>query len=153
MAAENIDNTPMLVPHLVVNDAATAIDFYVKALGATEEIRMPGPDGRLIHACVRINGSPVFLNDDFPEQCDGKPSTPDALGGTSVTIHLHGPDVDGRFKRAVDAGATVVAEPEDQFWGDRYAVIRDPFGHQWSLAESVREVDMDKVMAEMSGPS
>lgn len=143
-------NTPMLVPHLVVDDAAAALDFYSKAFGAEEMVRMPGPGGKLIHACTRINGSLVFLNDDFPEFNDGKSSTPSALGGTSVTIHLHGPDVEGRFQRALDAGATVVNPLEDQFWGDRYGVVRDPFGHQWSLAETVKEVDMNEVLAQMN---
>jgi PhnB protein len=145
-----IDNTPALVPHLVVGDAAAAIDFYVKAFDATEMMRLPGPDGKIMHACVEINGRPVFLNDDFPEYSDGKSMTPTALGGTPVTIHLHGPDVDARFQRAIDAGATAIAEPEDQFWGDRYAIVRDPFGHQWSLAESVREVDYSQMAAEMN---
>ena len=145
-----IDNTPMLVPHLIVDDAVAALDFYAKAFGAEEMVRLPGPDGKLMHACTRINGFPVFLNDDFPEFNDGKSTTPTALGGTAVTIHLHGPDVEGRFQRAVDAGATVVNPLEDQFWGDRYGVVRDPFGHQWSLAESVREVDVSEIAATMS---
>ena len=85
-----IDNTPMLVPHLVVDDAAAAIDFYVKAFGAEEMGRRAGPDGKLMHAALRINGSTVMLNDDFPEFNDGKSTTPTALGGTPVTIHLHG---------------------------------------------------------------
>jgi PhnB protein len=145
-----IDNTPMLVPHLVVGDAAAALDFYAKAFGAEEMVRIPGPGGKLIHACMRINGSLVFLNDDFPEFNDGKSSTPEALGGTPVNIHLHGADVDGRFQRALDAGATVVQPLEDQFWGDRYGIVRDPFGHHWSLAESVREVDMAELVTQMS---
>lgn len=145
-----IDNTPRLVPHLVVGDASAAIDFYVRAFAATEEIRMPGPDGKLMHACVTINGAPVFLNDDYPEHNGGVSSTPMALGGTPVTIHLHGPDVDGRFQRALDAGATVVAPLEDQFWGDRYGIVRDPFGHHWSLAESVRDVDLADIVRAMS---
>ncbi len=136
-----IDNTPMVVPHLTVADANAAIDFYVKAFGAVEMARLPGPDGKLMHGCVQINGFMIFLNDDYPEYNDGKSSTPTALGGTPVTIHLHGPDVDGRFQRAVDAGATVVMPLEEQFWGDRYGMVRDPFGHHWSLAETVREVD------------
>ena len=148
-----IDNTPMLVPHLVVDDAAAAIDFYVRAFGATEQMRLPDPDGKILHACVEINGAPVFLNDDFPEYSDGKPSTPKALGGSAVTIHLHGPDVDGRFQRAIDAGATVVSPLEDQFWGDRYGLLRDPFGHQWSLAESVREVDYAAMADQMAQQS
>lgn len=144
-----IDNTPKLVPHLVVDDAAAALDFYAKAFGATEEVRLPGPDGKLMHACMQINGGLIFLNDDFPEFNGGKSTTPVALGGTPVTIHLHGADVDGRFQRAIDAGATVVNPLEDQFWGDRYGVVRDPFGHQWSLAESVREVDVADIAAQM----
>ncbi|MGE0218667.1 VOC family protein, partial [Mycolicibacterium sp.] len=93
-----IDNQPMLAPHLVVGDAAAALDFYAKAFGAEEMVRMPGPDGKLMHAAMRINGFPVFFNDDYPEYNDGKSSTPTALGGTPVTIHLQGPDVDGRFQ-------------------------------------------------------
>ena len=89
----------MLVPHLVVDDGAAALDFYVKAFGAEELVRLPGPDGKLMHACTRINGSPVFLNDDFPEFNDGKSTTPTALGGTAVTIHLHGPDVEAGSSR------------------------------------------------------
>lgn len=145
-----IDNQPMLVPHLVVDDAAAALDFYVKAFGAEEMVRLPGPGGKLIHACMQLNGSMVFLNDDFPEFNDGKSTTPPALGGTPVTIHLHGADVDGRFQRAIDAGATVVNPLEDQFWGDRYGVVRDPFGHHWSLAETVKEVDYAAMAAEMN---
>ncbi|BBY75460.1 hypothetical protein MPRF_23590 [Mycolicibacterium parafortuitum] len=151
MAVPAEANTPMLVPHLVVGDAAAALDFYAKAFGAVEMARLPGPEGKIMHAAFQINGAMVFLNDDFPEFCDGRSSTPVALGGSSVTIHLHGPDVEGRFQRALDAGATVVNPLEDQFWGDRYGVVRDPFGHQWSLAETVREVDMNDVMAQMGG--
>jgi PhnB protein len=141
---------PFLVPHLVVDDAAAAIDFYVKAFGATEWIRMPGPDGKLIHAALDINGTMVMLNDDFPEMSGGKSMTPTALGGSPVTIHLQfADDVDARFQRALDAGATVIAPLADQFWGDRYGAVRDPFGHHWSLAQTVREVDMDEVAKSM----
>ena len=139
-----------VVPHIYVRGAAKAVAFYAKAFGAEEMVRLPGPDGKLMHACTRINGFLVFLNDDFPEFNDGKSTTPIALGGTAVTLHLHGPDVEGRFQRALDAGATVVNPLEDQFWGDRYGVVRDPFGHQWSLAESVREVDVSEIAATMS---
>ena len=97
---------------------------------------MPRPDGKLVHAALRINGFLVMLNDDFPEMCGGKSMTPKSLGGTPVTIHLHVTDVDAAFQRALDAGATVVMPLEDQFWGDRYGVVADPFGHQWSLAET-----------------
>lgn len=149
MAVNPEANTPMLVPHLVVDDAAAALDFYAKAFDAVEMARIPGPEGKLIHPAFQINGFMVFVNDDFPEFCEGKSSTPAALGGTSVTLHLHGPDVEGRFQRALDAGAAVVSPLEDQFWGDRYGVVRDPFGHQWSLAETVREVDFAEMTANM----
>ncbi|MDY6996287.1 MAG: VOC family protein [Actinomycetota bacterium] len=145
-----IDNTPMLVPHLVVEDAAAALDFYARAFGAEEMSRLPGPDGKIMHAAFQIGGHMLFVNDDFPEFCGGKSSAPTALGGSPVTIHLHGPDVDGRFQRALDAGASMVNPLEDQFWGDRYGVVRDPFGHLWSLAETVREVDMAQILAEMN---
>ncbi|MGV0812237.1 VOC family protein [Mycolicibacterium boenickei] len=140
-----IEVTPAVIPHLVVDDAAAAIDFYVKAFDATELGRVPGPDGKLIHAALTINGSTVMLNDDFPEFSDGKSMTPTSLGGTPVTIHLTVTDVDAKFARAVEAGAEVVAELEDQFWGDRYGVVRDPFGHQWSLGQPVREVSMEEI--------
>ena len=141
-----------VAPHLVVDDAAAAIDFYVAAFGATEYGRLPGPDGTLVHAALDINGAMVMLNDDFPEMSGGKSMTPTSLGGTPVTMHLQfTDDVDGRFQRALDAGATVVAPLEEQFWGDRYGVVRDPFGHQWSLAQTVREVSMEELQTAMGG--
>jgi PhnB protein len=111
---------------------------------------VPHPDGRLVHAALDINGSMVMLNDDFPEYSDGKSSTPKALGGTPVTIHLQVTDVESAFQRAVDAGATVIAPLEDQFWGDRYGVISDPFGHHWSLGQPVRTVSPEEIAAAMS---
>lgn len=141
---------PLVAPHLCVDDGAAAIDFYVKAFGATELGRMPGPDGKLMHGAVQINGSLVMLNDDFPECNDGKPSTPTALGGSPVTIHLQVTDVDAKFQQAVDAGATVVMPVEEQFWGDRYGVLRDPFGHLWSMGQPVREVSQEEMQAAMT---
>ena len=141
-----IEVTPAVLAHLTVDDAAAAIDFYVKAFNGVELGRVPGPDAKkLIHAAVQINGSTVLLNDDFPEMNDGKSSTPKALGGTPVTIHLVVTDVDTQFQRAVDAGATVVMPVADQFWGDRYGVLRDPFGHQWSMGQPVREVSPEEI--------
>ncbi|MDV3129798.1 VOC family protein [Mycobacterium sp. 21AC1] len=148
-----IEVTPAVSPMLVVDDAAAAIDFYVKAFGATELGRVPAPDGkRLFHAALRINGALVMLNDDFPEHADGKSSTPKSLGGTPVTIHLTVTDVDAKFQQAVDAGATVVMPLEDMFWGDRYGEVQDPFGHRWSLGQPVREVspeEVEKAVSEM----
>ena len=144
-----IEVHPSVSPHLVVGDGAAAIDFYVKAFDAVELGRVPGPDGRLMHAALQINGSTVMLNDDFPEYNDGKSSTPTALGGTPVTIHLTVTDVDAKFQQVIDAGATVIAALEDQFWGDRYGVLRDPFGHHWSLGQPVREVSPEEIAEAM----
>ena len=146
-----IDVQPAVSPMLVVSDAAAAIDFYVKAFDAQELGRVPGPDGkRLFHAALRINGSLVMLNDDFPEYAGGKSSTPTALGGTPVTIHLTVTDVDSKFQKAVDAGATVVMPLEDMFWGDRYGEVLDPFGHRWSMGQPVREVSREEVAQAVS---
>jgi PhnB protein len=144
-----IEVQPAVSPHLVVDDAAAAIDFYVTAFDAVELGRVPGPDGKLMHAALQINGSTVLLNDDFPEYNEGKSATPIALGGTPVTIHLTVTDVDPKFQQAVDAGATVVSPLEDQFWGDRYGVLRDPFGHHWSLGQPVREVSIEEIKEAM----
>lgn len=131
---------PPVTPHLVVDGAAEAIDFYQAAFGAVEVQRMVADDGkRLMHAAITINGGMVMLMDDFPEYGDGQGSTPKALGGTPVTLHLSVPDVDAVFKQAVDAGATVAMEVEDQFWGDRYGQVKDPFGHLWSMASPVKK--------------
>ena len=142
---------PALSPHLTVSDAAAAIDFYVKAFGAVEVGRVPGPDGRLIHAAVRINGQTLMLNDDFPETCGGKSMTPTALGGTPVTIHLLVTDVEASFQRAVEAGATVVQPLQNQFWGDRYGLVVDPFGHRWSMGQPLREVSYAEIRHHLDG--
>lgn len=141
---------PALSPHLVVDDANAAIGFYVKAFGAVEVGRIPGPNGKLIHGAVQIDGATVMLADDFPEMSGGKSMTPKALDGTPVTIHLTVTDVETRFQQAVDAGATVVMPLEDQFWGDRYGIVRDPFGHQWSLGQPVREVSEEEMKQAVS---
>ena len=133
-----------LSPHLVCAGAADAIEFYVKAFGATEMIRLPGPDGKLMHASVSINGSSVLLVD---EMLDHGIKSPKTLGGTPVTIHLVVPDVDAFVDRAVAAGATVTMPVEDAFWGDRYGVLEDPFGHSWSVATPIREMTPEQIRA------
>jgi PhnB protein len=153
MTAKNIEVQPALSPYLTVGDAAAAIDFYVKAFNAVELGRVPGPGGKLVHAAIQINGSTVLMSDDFPEYNDGRSSTPVALGGTPVTIHLTVDDVDAKFQQALDAGATVVTALEDQFWGDRYGIVRDPFGHHWSLGQPVREVGFEKIREAMDRQS
>ncbi|MFC3774958.1 VOC family protein [Mycolicibacterium holsaticum] len=140
-----IEIQPAVSPMLTVSDGAAAIDFYVKAFDAEELGRVPGPDGRLFHAALRINGATVMLNDDFPEMNDGKSATPQGLGGSPVTIHLTVTDVDAKFQKALDAGATVVMPLDDMFWGDRYGELRDPFGHLWSLGQPTREVSQEEI--------
>jgi PhnB protein len=121
----------VLSPHLVCAGAAAAIDFYKAAFGATELIRLPGRDGKLMHACLSVNGSSVMLVD---ENRDGGMLSPKALNGTPVTIHLFVKDADAVVQQAVAAGATVKMPVQDMFWGDRYGMIEDPFGHHWSIA-------------------
>lgn len=121
-----------VIPHLVVKDGARAIDFYKAALGAEELSRMPGPDGKLMHAALRIQGSNVFLCDDFPEHCGGVSRAPS--GPSPVTLHVCVPDADAAVARAGAAGATVTMPAADMFWGDRYGQVVDPFGHSWSFS-------------------
>jgi PhnB protein len=129
-----------LIPHLVCDPCADAIEFYKKAFGAEEVGRVPAPDGRrLMHAALLIDGRPLFLVDDFPEYCGGKSETPKALGGTPVTIHRYVADCDAAIERAAKAGATVKMPAADMFWGDRYGVVVDPFGHSWSLATHISD--------------
>jgi uncharacterized glyoxalase superfamily protein PhnB len=130
-----------LIPHLVVNDGAAAIDFYKKALGAEELFRMPAPDGKkLMHAEIRVGGKVIFLCDDFPEMCGGKSRTPKSLGGSPVTIHQYVKDCDAAIKKAERAGATVTMPAADMFWGDRYGTVTDPFGHAWSFATHIKDL-------------
>ncbi|MCE3283833.1 MAG: glyoxalase/bleomycin resistance protein/dioxygenase [Steroidobacteraceae bacterium] len=131
-----------VTPHLVCDGAGAAIDFYVKAFGATDQGRMPGPDGRLMHAQIRIGDSYVMLVD---ENRQFGMLGPKALNGSPVTIHLYVDDVDRSFERAVGAGAKSVMAPADMFWGDRYGVLEDPFGHRWSVATHQREVSPDEM--------
>lgn len=135
---------PTLTPHLVCRGAADAIVFYGKAFGAVELARLPRPDGRLMHAMVRIGDSPLMLVDEYPEQgC----ASPLALKGSPVTLHLYVTDVDAAVAQAVAAGAKVTMPVADMFWGDRYGRLEDPFGHQWSLATHVRDLSPAEIMA------
>jgi PhnB protein len=135
-----------LIPHLVCDPCAEAIEFYKKAFGAEEVSRHPAPDGkRIMHAEIRIGGKPVYLNDDFPEYCEGKSHSPQALGGTPVTIHRFVADCDAAIERAQEAGATLKMPVQDMFWGDRYGVVTDPFGHVWSIATHIRDVTPEEL--------
>ena len=126
-----------VTPHIVCDGAAAAIDFYKKAFGATEMTRLGMDDGKIMHACLSINGSSVMLVDEFPGMGAVSPTT---LGGSAVTIHLTVDDADAWVTRAEAAGATVTMPVAEMFWGDRYGVVRDPWGHQWSMATPVRKL-------------
>jgi len=130
------------VPYLAVDDAAEAIDFYEKALGANERVRMEAPDGKIGHAELEIADALVMLSDPFPQSVT---SPPKDLGGTSVSIFMYVEDVDAVVSRAVDQGATITMEVADQFWGDRFGTIRDPFGHSWSFATHIEDVTPEEV--------
>jgi uncharacterized glyoxalase superfamily protein PhnB len=138
-----------LIPHLVCSPCAEAIEFYKRAFGAEEVCRVPAPDGRIMHAAMTLDGRPFFLVDDFPEYCGGKSETATALGGTPVTIHRFVPDCDAAVTRAEQAGASIKMPPADMFWGDRYAVVIDPFGHCWSLATHQRDLTPDEIQQGM----
>jgi uncharacterized glyoxalase superfamily protein PhnB len=135
-----------VTPHLVCAGAAEAIEFYKKAFGAVEAARVPGPGGKLMHAMIRIGDSAVMLVDEMPEW---GALGPKSLNGSPVTIHLYVKDADASFERAVKAGAKVTLPLADQFWGDRYGKLVDPFGHHWSIATHVRDVSMEEAQQAM----
>lgn len=131
-----------VTPHLVCDGAAAAIAFYIKAFNAVELARLPGPDGRIMHAQIRIGDSCVMLVDQMPD-CGAL--GPKALKGSPVTLHLYVEDANAVFNRAVAAGATVKSPMDDMFWGDRYGVVEDPFGHNWSIATHIRDVSPEEM--------
>lgn len=133
-----------ITPHLVCAGAADAIEFYKKAFNAQELGRFPGPQGKLMHALIKIGDSMLMLVDEFPEWGS---LGPNARNGTSVTLHLYVEDADRQFQQAVDAGCTVRMPLDDMFWGDRYGVVQDPFGHLWSIATHIRDVSPEEIQA------
>jgi PhnB protein len=124
-----------ITPYLTINGADKALEFYQKAFGATDIFRHPGEDGRLFHARMTINGGIVMMSDDYSKDHGGPPApTPDKTAPVAVSIALDSPEkVDAMFAQAVSAGADGVVPPEDMFWGDRFAIVVDPFGHRWML--------------------
>ncbi len=131
-----------VTPYLIIRDAAKAIEFYKKALGAQEIFRMPMPNGKLAHAEIKIGDSMIMMADENPEW---GASSPQALNGTPVGIFLYVPDVDATYKQAVDAGATPTMPPADMFWGDRYGKLKDPFGHEWSVGTHKEDVSPEEI--------
>jgi PhnB protein len=147
------DGYPQLMPYLIVDGAAAAIEFYKSALGASERMRMGGPDGRVGHAELGIGDAVLMLADENPEMDIVGPR---AVGGTPVTLHLYVEDADATFERAVQAGAKSLRPMEDRFYGDRSGQFEDPYGHRWNVAthvEDVSEEEMQRRVAAMAGSS
>ena len=136
-----------LTPHLVCAGAADAMAFYKKAFNAVETARMPGPDGKLMHGAVRIGDSTLMLVDENV-QCGML--GPKALKGSPVTIHLYVDDADATMAQAVAAGAKVTMPVAEMFWGDRYGVLEDPYGHRWSVATHVRDLTSEEIQRGMA---
>ena len=141
------DGMHTVTPHLVCAGAADAIEFYKKAFGAEELGRLPGPDNKIIHAMIRIGDSKLMMVDEFPESCSAGLKS---LKGTPVTLHIYVEDVDAAFQRAIDAGAQTVMSVSDMFWGDRYGVLEDPFGHRWSIATHICDLTSEEIQAAAS---
>jgi PhnB protein len=140
------DGMRTVTPHLVCAGAAEAIEFYKKAFRAEEVARMPAPNGKLMHAQIRIGDSAVLLVDEFPEWGSFGPKS---LKGSPVTIHLYVEHADATFERAIAAGAKAKMPMSDMFWGDRYGILEDPFGHFWSVATHMRDVSPEEMMKAM----
>jgi PhnB protein len=137
-----------LTPYLCVKDAADALEFYRKALGARETLRMTGSDGRIGHAEIEVRGAMVMLSDEWPE---GNVFSPTTVGGSSVTLHLYVPDVDAVVARAADARAVVERAPADMPYGDRAATLLDPFGHRWMISTKVEDVSKEEMEKRFGG--
>jgi PhnB protein len=137
MAKPIPDGYHTVTPYIPVDGAADAIEYYKRAFGAKERMRMNAPDGSIAHAEIEIGDSLVIVSDPFPQSTV---KSPRSLGGTSASIFLYVKDVDAVVKQAVEAGAEIVMEPQDQFWGDRFGTITDPFGHTWSVATHIEDV-------------
>ena len=138
------DGFHSLSAHLIVTDGAAAMEFYKKAFGALELVRMPAPDGKTVmHGQMQIGDSMLMLGSEMPPNC----LAPKSRGGTSVTLHFYTADADAAFDRAVKAGCTVVMPVSDMFWGDRYGVVQDPFSHQWSIATHTHDYTPEQIAA------
>jgi PhnB protein len=142
MAKPIPDEYPRITPYLTVDDGNAAIEFYTSVLGATERMRMPGPDGRIGHAELELGDSMIMLADENPEMDVRAPKT---VGGTPVSLHVYVEDSDDVFNRAIEAGAKSLRPVEDQFYGDRSGQFEDPFGHRWSVGTHVEDVPPDEM--------
>ena len=129
-------------PYLIIKDAARAIEFYKRAFGATELLRMAEPSGKVSHAEIKIGDSRIMISDESPERGT---HSPESLGGSPVSIFLYVEDVDALSRQATGAGAKVVMPVQDQFWGDRYGRLADPFGHIWDIATHIEDVNSEEM--------
>jgi uncharacterized glyoxalase superfamily protein PhnB len=151
MAKPIPDRYHSVTPHLVVRDAAHAIGFYADALGAETLFHMPGPDGTsVLHAELKLGDSVLLLGE---ESIEDEYLSPLSLGGTPVSLMIYCEDTDAAFARAVAAGCRSLRDPRDMFWGDRFAQVRDPFGHVWSFATHVRDVSQAEIRAALRAMS
>lgn len=130
-------------PYLIIKDAASAIEFYKKAFGATELMRMADPGGKIRHAEITIGDSPFMITDENPEFPEWL--SPQSRGGTPVHIYLYVEDVDAVFGRAIAAGAKQLLAVQDQFYGDRSGAVTDPFGHVWYIATHIEDVSPEDI--------
>ena len=141
------DGYHTITPALTIRDCARAIEFYKQAFGAKQRGDIArGPDGKVMHAELQIGDSVIMMSDEFP---DYGTLSPQSTGGSSVQLHIYLENVDAAFDRAVKAGATVTMPLADQFWGDRYGTLKDPFGHKWSIATHVKDMSEDEMKRAM----
>ena len=140
------DQYHSVTPYLIVNGAAKAIEFYKKAFGAAEILRMPMPDGKVAHAELKIGDSTIMLADGFPNLGAVDPLT---LGSTTVSLMIYVEDVDAQFAQAIAAGAKVFKPLTNQFYGDRSGCLTDPFGHIWTLSTHIEDVSAEEMHQRM----
>ena len=140
------DGYSSLTPYLVCKGAAKAIDFYTKAFGGQETVRMPGPGGQIMHAEIKIGNAMLMLSDENKERGN---LSPESIGGTGTSIMFYTDDVDAVYNRAIAAGAKSEMPPADMFWGDRMGNLVDPFGHKWAIATHKEDVSPDEMEKRM----
>ncbi len=141
------DGYHSVTPYLAIRNASAALEFYKKAFGATELLRMPTPDGKVAHAEIRIGDSIIMMADEYPDMDFVGPET---RGGATTTLMLYVEDVDAQFRKAIDAGAVETRPLKDEFYGDRVGSLRDPFGHMWHIATHKEDLTPEEIQKRMA---